>query len=148
MNTYWGVKLQLHAFLTSARDGGEWSASHPRPESIGEGSVWGPRPCLDKVAKRNIPCPCRESNPGRSAHSRVTILTELSRLILEETEISFLYVLLNSSKRQLTAKPLSAFLKVDMPHPEDEEHLEYEHIFVQSSLMYTRVLRDLTAPVK
>jgi len=69
-------------------------------------------------------------------------------LILEETEISFLYVLLNSSKRQLTAKPLSAFLKVDMPHPEDEEHLEYEHIFVQSSLMYTRVLRDLTAPVK
>jgi hypothetical protein len=29
MKTYWGVEIQLHAFLTSALDGGEWSASHP-----------------------------------------------------------------------------------------------------------------------
>jgi hypothetical protein len=27
MNTYGGVKVQPHAFLTSARDGDEWSAS-------------------------------------------------------------------------------------------------------------------------
>jgi hypothetical protein len=26
---YWGVEVQLHAFLTSALDGGEWSASRP-----------------------------------------------------------------------------------------------------------------------
>jgi hypothetical protein len=29
MKTYGGVELQLHAFLTSALDEGEWSASHP-----------------------------------------------------------------------------------------------------------------------
>jgi hypothetical protein len=29
MKTYWGVEVQLHAFLTSALDGGEWSASRP-----------------------------------------------------------------------------------------------------------------------
>jgi hypothetical protein len=27
--TYWGVELWLHALLTSALDGGEWSASRP-----------------------------------------------------------------------------------------------------------------------
>jgi hypothetical protein len=26
MKTYWGVEVQLHAYLTSALDGGEWSA--------------------------------------------------------------------------------------------------------------------------
>jgi hypothetical protein len=29
MKTYWGVELWLHVFLTSALDGGEWSASRP-----------------------------------------------------------------------------------------------------------------------
>jgi hypothetical protein len=29
MKTYWRSELQLHAFLTSALDGGEWSASRP-----------------------------------------------------------------------------------------------------------------------
>jgi len=31
MNEYWGnrVEVYLHAFLTSALDGGEWSASLP-----------------------------------------------------------------------------------------------------------------------
>jgi hypothetical protein len=29
MKAYWGVELQLHAFLTSERDGGEWSVSRP-----------------------------------------------------------------------------------------------------------------------
>jgi hypothetical protein len=29
MNTYGGVQVQLRAFLTSALDGGEWSASLP-----------------------------------------------------------------------------------------------------------------------
>jgi hypothetical protein len=27
MNTYWGLKVKLHAFLTSELDGDEWSAS-------------------------------------------------------------------------------------------------------------------------
>jgi len=29
MKTYWGVEVQLHAFITSAKDGDEWSASRP-----------------------------------------------------------------------------------------------------------------------
>jgi hypothetical protein len=29
MKTYWAVDIQLHAFLTSALDGGGWSASRP-----------------------------------------------------------------------------------------------------------------------
>jgi hypothetical protein len=29
MNMYWGVEIYVHEFLTSALDGGEWSASHP-----------------------------------------------------------------------------------------------------------------------
>jgi hypothetical protein len=29
MKTYWGMEVQLHSFLTSALDGGEWPASRP-----------------------------------------------------------------------------------------------------------------------
>jgi hypothetical protein len=29
MKAYWAVEVYLHAFLTSALDGGEWSASRP-----------------------------------------------------------------------------------------------------------------------
>jgi hypothetical protein len=29
MNTYRGVDVEIHIFLTSALVGGEWSASHP-----------------------------------------------------------------------------------------------------------------------
>jgi hypothetical protein len=29
MKAYWGVEVKLHAFLTTAQDIGEWSASHP-----------------------------------------------------------------------------------------------------------------------
>jgi hypothetical protein len=41
----------------------------------------GPRVGLDAVARRKKnPCPCRRSNPGRPARSRVTVLTELTRI--------------------------------------------------------------------
>jgi hypothetical protein len=56
--------------LTSALDGGEWSASHPGRFTARErapGSHWiggwvGPRAVLDAVVKRKIPSSCRESN--------------------------------------------------------------------------------------
>jgi hypothetical protein len=34
MKTYWGMEVYLHAFLTSALDGGEWSASPPGKEPL------------------------------------------------------------------------------------------------------------------
>jgi hypothetical protein len=57
--------------LTSALDGGEWSASRPgrlNPRERAPGTYWiggwvGPRALLDAVVKRKIPSPRRESNP-------------------------------------------------------------------------------------
>jgi hypothetical protein len=57
--------------MTSALDGGEWSASrHGRftPRETAPGTHWiegwvGPRAVLDAVVKRKIPNPRRESNP-------------------------------------------------------------------------------------
>jgi hypothetical protein len=39
---------------------------------------------LEAVAKRKYPCPFREPNPGRPAHSLVTVLTELYWLKLDQ----------------------------------------------------------------
>jgi hypothetical protein len=57
--------------LTSALDGGVWSASRPgrfTPRARFPGTHWiggwvGPTAVLDVVVKRNIPSPRRESNP-------------------------------------------------------------------------------------
>jgi hypothetical protein len=43
----------------------------------------GPKPGLDAVAKKEIPIPCRESNPSRPVRSLVTVLTEPSRLLIK-----------------------------------------------------------------
>jgi hypothetical protein len=57
--------------LTSALDGGDWSASRPgrfTPRERASGTHWirgwvGPRAVLDTVVKREIPIHCRQSNP-------------------------------------------------------------------------------------
>jgi hypothetical protein len=64
MKMYVGVKVYLHAFLTSALDGNEWSASHPGPFTLRErapGTYWiggwmGPTAGLDTavVKRKNI----------------------------------------------------------------------------------------------
>jgi hypothetical protein len=58
MKTYEGVEVYFHAFLTSALDGGEWSASRLGHFIPGEnvsgtdliGGFVGPRAGLDEVA--------------------------------------------------------------------------------------------------
>jgi hypothetical protein len=76
-----GVEVQLHTFLTSALDGGEWSASCPAdftPREYDPGTQWtgslvGPRAGLDTaVAKIKYPCPYRESNPSCPVRRSVT----------------------------------------------------------------------------
>jgi hypothetical protein len=60
-----------HHSMTSALDGGEWSASCPgsfTPRERDPGTHWiggwvGPRAILDMVVKRKIPSPRQESNP-------------------------------------------------------------------------------------
>jgi hypothetical protein len=57
MKAYWGMELYVHAFFTSALDGGEWSASRPGsfiPREISRDIHWigawvGPRAGLDAV---------------------------------------------------------------------------------------------------
>jgi hypothetical protein len=65
--------------LTSALDGGEWSASRPgrfTPRERAPVTHWigdwvGPRAGLDVVLRRKIPSPCRDLNPDHSARSPV-----------------------------------------------------------------------------
>jgi hypothetical protein len=52
---HWGVEVQLHALLTLALDGGEWSVSQSRERA--HGTHWlrglaGPTASLDAVLKR------------------------------------------------------------------------------------------------
>jgi hypothetical protein len=62
MKAYWGVEVQLRAFLTSALDGGECSPSHPglsTPRESALGTHWiggwvGPRAGLDAVVRRKM----------------------------------------------------------------------------------------------
>jgi hypothetical protein len=59
---YGGVDVQIHIFLTLARVGGEWSASHPchfTPRERAPGTQWtggwvGPRASLDDMEKRKF----------------------------------------------------------------------------------------------
>jgi hypothetical protein len=87
MKTYGWMEVYLHAFLTSALDGGELSASSYGSFTPGErvpnthciGSWVGSRAGLDAVVKRKILAHCRETIPGRPARSLAPILTELPR---------------------------------------------------------------------
>jgi hypothetical protein len=75
VKAYWGMEVWLHAFLTLALDGGEWSASRPgrfTPWGNASGTHWiggwvGPKAGLDAVVKRKIPSPCQDWNPQTSS---------------------------------------------------------------------------------
>jgi len=61
-------RVQLHLFLTSTLDGGEWPAAGPgrfTPMERAPGTNWivgwvGPRAGLDEEAKGRNPCLCRK----------------------------------------------------------------------------------------
>jgi hypothetical protein len=85
MNTYGGVEVYLHAFLTSALSGGERSAS-----SSGRfipGILWiedwvDSRAGLDAVSKKKIHAPAGNRTPVVQ-NIAVTLQTELFRVHLE-----------------------------------------------------------------
>jgi hypothetical protein len=74
----WGNGNTAPPFLTSALDGGEWSASHPcrfTPEERTPSTHWiaglvGSRTSLDDMEKRKSYTHCRESNLDRPARSQ------------------------------------------------------------------------------
>jgi hypothetical protein len=84
----WGEWI-MHS-LTSALDGGEWSASRPgrfTPRERAPGIHWigdwmGPRAVLDSVVKKKIPSPGWESNCRL-----VSVSTELSQLLYDHWAI-------------------------------------------------------------
>jgi hypothetical protein len=96
MKAYWRVKYSSTHPLTSALDGGEWSASRPgrfTPKERVPGTHWtggrvGPRAVLDAVVKRKIPSPRRESKlePRLSSSKSHIILPNLSKRSLISTQ--------------------------------------------------------------
>jgi hypothetical protein len=88
MKAYWGSgDVALQAFLTSALDGGEWSASGPghfNPRERASDTHWirgcvSPRACLDAVVKRKIP------SIIQPVAQRFT--TELSRFLINSVDV-------------------------------------------------------------
>jgi hypothetical protein len=72
-------RYSSYSYLTSALDGGEWSASRPGrtlppgkgpPGTHCTGGWVGPRAGLDAKTRRKILCFCRGSNPGCPVRSQ------------------------------------------------------------------------------
>jgi hypothetical protein len=89
---YRGVEVQLQAFLTSALDGGVWSASQLGQSILAEKPSYpvnrrlgGPQRRSRISAKEKIflHFSYRECDPDRPAQSEVTVLTVLSRILLQ-----------------------------------------------------------------
>jgi hypothetical protein len=93
------VEVQLHAFLTSALDGDELTALHPKCFTPQGKSPQYPldrrldglqNQCSCGGEEKEDPCPCQELNPSHPACSLVTILTELSWITWKLTIIVLL----------------------------------------------------------
>jgi hypothetical protein len=88
MNMYGGVEVRLHAFLTLALVGGEWSASHPgrfipwkEPRYTLDRRLGGPQSRSGRGGKEKNSQVLQGLEPDHAARSLVAIPTELSRLI-------------------------------------------------------------------
>jgi hypothetical protein len=84
----WGSGCIAPPFLTSASDGGGWSASHSsritpgeeRSVPTGQEAEWASGGSLDVVEKEKI-LPLPEFKPRYSSPQLVAVRTELSRLL-------------------------------------------------------------------
>jgi hypothetical protein len=109
--------------VTSALDGGEWSASRPgrfTPRERALGTHWiggwvGPRAVLDAVVKRKIPSPCRESNPRTPIVQPVAQrYTDWAITALLLSPVSIIIIIISSSSLSLlwTFNPSTDFVCV------------------------------------
>jgi hypothetical protein len=78
MKTNGEVKVQFHTFLTSALDGGEWSATCPvlftpgdSPQYPLDRRLGGPESWSEHIDKEKNSHPLQESDPGCLAHSLI-----------------------------------------------------------------------------
>jgi hypothetical protein len=90
---------RVHAFLTSALDGGEWSASRPCCFTPGKtapgthciGGWVGPKAGLDVMEKSKISCTYRESNADSSVVQ--TVAQSLYRLSYSDSLVcAYIYI--------------------------------------------------------
>jgi hypothetical protein len=110
----WGSGGIAPPFLTSALDGGEWSASRPCRFTPGTHWIGGwvsPRIGLDGEEKRIIEH-CRESNPGRPARSYPFVLQGW-----DNVTVSLLTVLTISEFELLPTFHNIIILYKNYPHP-------------------------------
>jgi len=71
------MKVQSHAFLTSAQEGADWSASclsrftfrETDPDTNWTGECVGPRAGLNAVEKEKFPAPSENRTPGPRSSS-------------------------------------------------------------------------------
>jgi hypothetical protein len=76
------VELELHVFLATARDGGEWSASYSGSFNPGENKE-------RKRLRRKMSCPCREKDLGHKILRVVSLLIYLFEILTHSlTELS------------------------------------------------------------
>jgi hypothetical protein len=96
------VEVQLHAFLTSALDGGEWSASCPgrfTPSETAPSTHWiggwvGHRAVLDAVVKREISTPTGNGTlEPRLSSSQNSRYTDWAIVVLYGREIWYVNVM-------------------------------------------------------
>jgi hypothetical protein len=78
-------RYSSYLFLTSALDGGEWSASRPGralppgkepPVPIGQEAGWAPEPVWTQRLEEKSSCLCRGSNPSRPVRSQIQECTD------------------------------------------------------------------------
>jgi hypothetical protein len=104
MKAYWGVDVYFQKFLTSAIDGGDWSALRPGRFTPREKAPrthwlegWLGQSRSVPGGEKIIPSPRRESNPRNPiVHSVVQRYTiELSRLYFSLNDLEQLNILIN-----------------------------------------------------
>jgi len=111
METYGGVEVWLHAFLTSALDGGEWSASLPgrfapregAPNARWVGGWVGTGGGMDALARGGIPASAWNRTPGHRSPDVVAIVTEFcAQISLLNARVMSFHSVSHGSHTQLT----------------------------------------------